>query len=47
MYGRYRAPIVLLLVVVEQAEHVVAGEFFPALEEVELDGKSQAGDLAT
>ena len=35
-----------LLVVVQQAEDVVPGEAIAALEEVELHGKAQAGNLA-
>jgi len=39
---KYGAPN--LLAVVEQAEDVVVGEFVAAFEEVEFDGKGEAGD---
>jgi hypothetical protein len=43
---RNQSPRNFLLVVVEQAEDVVLGEFGAAFEEVELDGEGEAGDLS-
>ena len=37
---------VSLFVVVKQAEDVVFGEAFAAFQEIQLDGKGQAGDLS-